>query len=91
MGGGGYEVVVVAAFGVGAFDDLVGHGGGGGHLFGEFLFGVDDGVVDHVVTFDFDDGVGAVGLLDEEVGVVGADGVRVGVDVLDEEVGLAVG
>lgn len=55
------------------------------------LLGEDDRRVDLVVAFDFDDGVFAIGAMHQEVGVVAADGVRLRVDVLDEEVGLAVG
>ncbi len=76
---------------VAAFDDFVGHAAGLGHLFGEGFFGEDDGGFDLVVAFDFDDDVFAVVFLDEEVGVVAADGVGVGVYVLDVEFALAVG
>jgi len=77
--------------GVAAFDDFVGHAAGLGHLFGEGFFGEDDGGFDLVVAFDFDDDVASVVFLDEEVGVVAANGVGVGVYVLDVEFALAVG
>ena len=70
---------------------LIGHPTGHGRLLGKFLLGLDDRIINLVIPFDFDDDVGAVFFLEEEVRVVRTDGVGVGVDVLDVEVGLAMG
>jgi hypothetical protein len=66
------QEVILVFVGLVAADDVVGHAAGHGHLLGEFFLGLDDGVFDLVGAFDFDDEVGAVGLLDEEVRVVAA-------------------
>ena len=70
---------------------LIGHPRGHGRLLCKFLLCLYYRIIDLVITFNFDDDVGAVFFLEEEVGIVGADGVGFGVDVLDVEVGLAVG
>jgi len=60
-------------------------------LVGEVFLGLDGGVVDLVIAFDFDDDEGAILGLDEEVGIVGAESMGVGINILHIEFGLAVG
>lgn len=61
------------------------------HLLGIGFFGKDYGVINLVFTLHFDDDIGSIFFLDEEVRIVSADAVGDWVDVVDDELGLAIG
>lgn len=79
---------------IGRFKNPVLHPAGHRDLLGEVLLGLHHGVLDLVIGLHLDDHVLQASIwlfaLEDEVGVVAAHGARIGVDVLDEEVGLAV-
>ena len=81
--------------GIGGLENAVFHPAGHRDLLGEVLLGLHHRILDLVVGLHLDDHVLQAAIrffaLEDEIGVVAAHGARIGVDVLDEKVGLAVG
>ena len=87
----GKQAAEVVLLGIAAFDNPIVHTTGAGNLLGVAGFGLYHGVINHVIAFNFYDQIASIILLHQEVWVITAHGMGVGVDVLDEKLALTVG